>query len=86
MNLFRTAPTIQTRRAAQWRRIWADPLTVRQWHNPADPVQAARIEAAAAKRERRAQKLGENTLRSYENNWAHDTANLYPFNLNLVNK
>lgn len=28
-----------------------------QLRNPADPVQAARIEAAAAKRERRAQKL-----------------------------
>lgn len=29
----------------------------RYWHNPADPVQAARIEAAAAKRGRKADKL-----------------------------
>lgn len=34
-----------------------DPRTARHWHNPADPVQAARIEAAAGKRAARADKL-----------------------------
>lgn len=34
-----------------------DPRAARHWHNPADPVQADRIEAAAARREERAEKL-----------------------------
>ncbi len=37
--------------------ISTDPRAARHWHNPADPVQAARIEAAAAKRQRKADKL-----------------------------
>lgn len=39
--------------------------------NPTDPVQAARIEAAVAKRERRAEKLTRNTTLSVINNMAH---------------
>ena len=57
MNLFQTPSTRESRRAAQWRRKWADPTTIRQWHNPAEPMQARRIEAARSKRERRACKL-----------------------------
>jgi len=34
-----------------------DPRAARHWHNPADPVQATRIEAAALRRARRASKL-----------------------------
>jgi len=37
--------------------ISTDPRAARHWHNPADPVQAARIEAAALRRARRASKL-----------------------------
>lgn len=48
-----------------------DPRAARHWHNPADPVQAARIEAAAAKRERKARILGENADRAFMNNPAH---------------
>lgn len=55
----------------QLRRRWADPLTVRHWHNPADPAQARRIEAAAAKRERRAEKLKRDLAAAVNNNWAH---------------
>ena len=36
--------------------------------NPADPIQAARIEAAEARRELRADKAHENADRSYTNN------------------
>ena len=71
MNLFRTAPTIHTRRAAQWRRIWADPLTVRQWHNPADEHQSDAIEAAKLKRYRKARKYADNMSRSEFYNEAH---------------
>lgn len=39
--------------------------------NPADPFQAARIEAAAAKRARRAEKLARNTGRATFHNHAH---------------
>lgn len=42
-----------------------------QLRNPADPVQAARIEAAAAKRERRARKYADNMSRSEFYNEAH---------------
>lgn len=48
-----------------------DPRAARHWHNPTDPVQADRIEAAAARREERADKLARNTLESVSNNWAH---------------
>ena len=48
-----------------------DPRAARHWHNPADPVQAARIEAAAAKRERKARTLGENADRAFMSNPAH---------------
>lgn len=41
--------------------------------NPADPFQAQRIEAAAAKRQRKAEKLQRETLESATNNWAHGT-------------
>lgn len=36
--------------------VSTDPRAARHWHNPADPVQAARIEAAAAKRGKRKNK------------------------------
>lgn len=39
------------------RRRWCDPTAVRHWHKPSDPIQAARIEAAAVKRARKAEKL-----------------------------
>ena len=51
--------------------ISTDPRAARHWHNPADPVQAARIEAAAAKRERKARKLAANTGRATFHNMAH---------------
>lgn len=44
-------------RHAAIRSLHTDPRAARHWHNPADPVQAARIEAAAARRARRASKL-----------------------------
>lgn len=42
-----------------------------QLRNPADPVQAARIEAAAVKRGRRAEKLQRDAAAAVNNNWAH---------------
>lgn len=39
-----------------------------QLRNTADPIQAARIEAAAAKRERRAEKLGRDAVRAWQSN------------------
>lgn len=44
-----------------------------QLRNPADPVQAARIQAAVAKRERKAEKLSRHTYESSSENMAHDT-------------
>ena len=41
---------------ARWK-YSTKPTDARHWHNPADPVQAARIEAAALRRARRASKL-----------------------------
>jgi len=43
----------------------------RHWHNPADPVQAARIEAAAAKRERKAARVTYCASQSIRFNKAH---------------
>lgn len=52
----------------------------RHWHNAADPRQAARIEAAAAKRARKAEKLQEHANRHWHDNTAHDgRLALYPF-------
>ncbi len=42
--------------------------------NPADPVQAARIQAAVAKRERKAQKRQAHTNNSWSRNVAHHKA------------
>lgn len=57
-----------------------DPRATRHWHNPADPVQAARIEAAAAKRERKADKLDNWANTCWHNNPAHDgRLSLYPY-------
>lgn len=52
-----------------------------QLRNPADPVQAARIEAAAAKRARRAEKLKEWAVNSWDYNPAHhsESRTLNPF-------
>lgn len=41
-----------------------------QLRNPADSVQAARIEAAVAKRERKAEMLVERSTLSFINNWS----------------
>lgn len=43
----------------------------RHWHNPADPVQAARIQAAVDKRERKAKKLFNQASYSADQNRAH---------------
>lgn len=48
-----------------------DPRAARHWHNPADPVQADRIEAAAARREERAEKQLKQAARSSIHNEAH---------------
>ena len=48
-----------------------DPRAARHWHNPADPVQAARIEAAAARREERAEHRIYCAAQSRNNNHAH---------------
>jgi len=57
--------------------------------NPADPVQAARIEAAAVKRVHRADKLTERTNQSWSRNYTHHKAfyaieqgHISPLNLN----
>ena len=55
---------------ARWK-YSTKPTDARHWHNPADPVQAARIEAAAAKRERKARKLAANTGSATFHNHAH---------------
>ncbi|MNJ10746.1 hypothetical protein D3C77_49100 [compost metagenome] len=47
------------------------PEAKRHWHDPKDPVQAARIEAAAAKRVERARKLARNTGRATFHNHCH---------------
>jgi hypothetical protein len=58
MNLLNyTLHSAESRRHTAIRRRWADPTAIRQWHKPSDPIQAARIEAAVAKRARRAAKL-----------------------------
>ncbi len=44
-----------------------------QLRNSTDPVQAARIQAAVAKRERKAEKLSRHTYESSSENMAHDT-------------
>lgn len=43
----------------------------RHWHNPSDPTQAARIEAAREKRILRCRKIDRMTAHSYERNPAH---------------
>lgn len=47
------------------------PERPRHWHNPADPIQAARIEAARKKRAMRAKKADRDAARSYERNRTH---------------
>lgn len=47
------------------------PERPRHWHNPADPIQAARIEAAREKRERKAQAYAARIHRGYVSNKAH---------------
>lgn len=42
--------------------------------NPADPIQAARIEAAAVKRARRADKLERDSNQSWKGNYTHHAA------------
>lgn len=61
----------------------------RHWHKPSDPHQASRIEAAAAKRERRAERLAEATGHSWSRNYTHHKAfyaleqgHIAPLNLN----
>lgn len=70
---------------------YTDPKRARYWHNPADPIQAARIEAAAVKRARRAKKVERDTNQSWTGNYAHHaafhrmddaTGYLLPLNLN----
>lgn len=41
----------------------------RHWHDRSNPVQAARIQVAVAKRERKAERLVDHTLVSFINNW-----------------
>ena len=55
-----------------------DPRAARHWHNPADPVQAARIEAAAAKRDRKADKLHDWACRCVHFNRAHKKSYAIP--------
>lgn len=58
------------------------PERPRYWHNPADPIQAARIEAALLKTIRRQARLADHAERSYFRNPAHfhsDTQSLNPF-------
>lgn len=52
-------------------RSYNRPERPRHWHNPADPIQAARIEAARGKRERKAQNYATNIHRGYVRNDAH---------------
>jgi len=56
---------------AKLRSVKTDPLTARHWHDATDPHQAARIEAAAAKRARKAEKLTHDATLSAFNNMAH---------------
>lgn len=58
-------------RHAAIRSLHTDPHAARHWHNPADPVQAARIEAAAAKRNRKELKFICDMVASTNGNWAH---------------
>lgn len=71
-----TSPSRATRKEQRARRSFLylpapRPTDARHWHNPADPHQAARIEAAAAKRARKAQRLAEFTGRATFFNYAH---------------
>lgn len=69
-DLGRTAPC--TKRASSLNYRFTDRTTdARHWHNPADPVQAARIEAAAAKRERKGARLAYCACQSLHFNKAH---------------
>ena len=60
------------------------PTDKRHWHKPADPIQAARIEAAAVKRARRADKLQRDTAFSARNNDAWFTNGAMPARLNPI--
>lgn len=53
--------------------------------NPTDPFQAERIERAAAKRQRKGEKLTRNTVASYLNNVAHGSRVFTPLRLNPFN-
>ena len=59
------------------RRIFGSsrPEGSRRWHNPKDPVQAERIAAAQAKRERKAHERNWRAIHAYDQNsaWDHDT-------------
>lgn len=48
-----------------------DPRAAHHWHNPADPVQAARIEAAAAKRSKRKNKTIQQAIGCSRPNHCH---------------
>lgn len=70
-----------TAQPARWK-YNTDPRAARHWHNPADPVQAARIEAAAAKCERKADNLDNWANTCWHNNPAHDgRLSLYTFHV-----
>lgn len=69
-DLGRTGP--RTKRASSLNYRFTQRTTgARHWHNPADPVQAARIEAAAAKRSKRAHKAAVLASRALHHNPAH---------------
>lgn len=69
-DLGRTAP--RTKRASSLNYRFTERTTdTRHWHNPADPVQAARIEAAAARREERADRRAKDAIVAWHYNNAH---------------
>lgn len=57
------------------------PERPRYWHNPADPIQAARIKAAREKRERKAKLRSANAWESRDMNLAHHSYALNPFHV-----
>lgn len=61
----------------------ANPLSKRHWHNPKNPAQAARIEAAAWKRELKAHRLTLQSAWSVNKNFSHcDAFGNVPASLN----
>ena len=63
------------RRLGQWNLYLktSRPTDKRHWHNLNDHVQRDTLQAAEAKRARKAEKLADNTMRSHLANRAHDT-------------